>query len=812
MNESAATRTLSEEVRQAFERLELVPGDWGALFPLPLLYAAWHDRRLTEEEKSQLQDSIPVFTALATETPPDSEDCRDTFLKHLLFEGEAREREIQQLHNAVELLCWYLAKEFDDEPSQRLFEALDAHATDGSWLSAGDWLACREHLDKRIDFYLSLAKFDPLAIEQQVAEPDCENPPMPGVSRWISFIVLPLAQLTREYQGKSRDLSETMQEELNSELHRASSTLQEMLREDEWQHIFLTLTTCKSSYAEECFTTGTQFLASGLASRSFEQRQQILEDLSSVAKQAANRKRGIFSRFKNPWYDMQSVEEMVDQLRREIRRVRREFGQTLAAQAAPKVADAADESTATTGSSNDEVQTPSVIESPVEKAATVQIVVAQAPIADVPTESVPDVKALGEPLPASETTLKDGPDIVPLSAEERAQHGCPPNLPAKPATASQPMNETAATKPIWDLQVIKPESFTTTSWEECLADVAQINSQTLSDLLAKSLLFEEHRKVDEAVSIVPPETTLPKSLWVIGDLHCDLLAMVNAWRYIQQVSSDEGTAANVVFLGDFVDRGEHGFETLQYLCRLIRDFPGQIAVLPGNHDEFTWDEAGERFIVSVDPAETIEQFNSWVLEDDAQSTDREQFAKLAADFFARRPKALFLPDGTLIAHGGFPHADLIKKIESRADLSLPACQQDYVWLRLANAHRRLPARFSRGCEFGHENFTDFCQLASEKLQIPVSRMLRGHDHVAQRYQCYEDWPNPVITFNTMCRNIGEFGVDRFPLACIVRLFPSERVEIHRLPIDSREVEKAYLSRPQNDDEETKPAATVEASP
>lgn len=330
--------------------------------------------------------------------------------------------------------------------------------------------------------------------------------------------------------------------------------------------------------------------------------------------------------------------------------------------------------------------------------------------------------------------------------------------------------------------------------EQALREAGSISVAEVRELLERPLLFENFCAENESVAVVPPEA-VPRNLWFIGDLHCDLLALANAWDYIRS-QPGEGKP-HLLFLGDFVDRGVQAHETLLYLFRLIRDNPGQVAVLPGNHDEaYRWDEPTGRFVSSVEPAESTEALNALLGRDDAASRDRLEMGRLACRFFARRPRAVILPDGLLAAHGGFPHTDLLEKLNERADLSRNRlCLQDFVWLRLGDGPRKRPYRGERGSEFGYQDFSRFCQRAGEKLGLPARRLVRGHDHVLrpERYEAHPDWPCPILTINTMCRRLpDEALVTPVTRACVARHVPGQLPEVHPLPIDEVIVRAVYF--------------------
>lgn len=375
------------------------------------------------------------------------------------------------------------------------------------------------------------------------------------------------------------------------------------------------------------------------------------------------------------------------------------------------------------------------------------------------------------------------PPLPPAEAECATAATAPEVAPAAPSSENA--------EPV----IVRPTSFEGIGWSDVWAQAADIDPAQIEALLDQPLLFEAYCAEGERVCVVPADAPLPESLWFVGDLHGDLLAMANIWRYAQTHAAARGQAAHLVFLGDFIDRGQYGSECLALLFRMIRDNPGQIGMVIGNHDEAALHSPEkDRFRSSVLPSETVEQWNAAVERDDPQSRRQAQLGRLACQFFARRSCALFLPDGLLVAHGGFPHEDMLDGLQERADLSRRFCPQDFVWLRYGDAEFKYVYRGSKGCEFGYENFTAFCKVATGRLGIPVERLLRGHDHHSSRYQFALDGPNPIITLNAMCRKLAdESGSERYPNCCAARFVPGKLPEIHIIPVPGDEIAQAYYA-------------------
>ena len=167
--------------------------------------------------------------------------------------------------------------------------------------------------------------------------------------------------------------------------------------------------------------------------------------------------------------------------------------------------------------------------------------------------------------------------------------------------------------------------------------------------------------------------------------------------------------------------------------------------------------------------------------------------KLSVRLTAQAPRALFLPDGLLVAHGGFPLVDLHAALENSGDWNDPACLSDFVWARMhSKARRKLPNRFSHGSQFGYQDFADFCAL-SARLGRPVTHMVRGHDHVEERYAVYPAYSaHPVLTTVALSRRLPRerFGpYERAPT--LARVLPASLPQVYQLFIPAPTVRDVF---------------------
>jgi hypothetical protein len=302
------------------------------------------------------------------------------------------------------------------------------------------------------------------------------------------------------------------------------------------------------------------------------------------------------------------------------------------------------------------------------------------------------------------------------------------------------------------------------------------------------LMFDRDRAMpgDQAIKVGEFDDAAP--LWIIGDLHGDLLALEAALALIEKDAADtQLPPSRIVFLGDLFDDEGFGLELLLRVFELVLATRERICVLVGNHDEaLSYD--GVHFGSSVSPGDFADFLNAnlaheWI----------ERAGKLAVRFFAQAPHALFLPDGLLIAHAGFPLSDLHARLEETGDWNDPACLSDFTWTRAhPTARKKMPNRFSRGSQFGREDFDAFCELSS-RLGRPVTHMIRGHDHGEERFITYPAYKaHPMLTTVALSRRLPReaFGpFERVPT--LARYVPGALPQVYRLHVPAELVRSVF---------------------
>ena len=296
----------------------------------------------------------------------------------------------------------------------------------------------------------------------------------------------------------------------------------------------------------------------------------------------------------------------------------------------------------------------------------------------------------------------------------------------------------------------------------------------------RAMAYDQTIKIDEFDAVAP--------LWIIGDLHGDLLALEAGLALIAKDAADtQAHPPRIILLGDLFDDEGFGLELLLRVFELVLAAPERICVLVGNHDE-ALSYNGAHFASSVSPGDFADFLNAnlaheWI----------ERAGKLAVRFFAQAPHALFLPDGLLIAHAGFPLSDLHAKLEETGDWNDPACLSDFTWTRAhPTARKKMPNRFSRGSQFGREDFDAFSQV-SARMGRPVTHMVRGHDHGEDRFITYPAYKaHPMLTTVALARRLPResFGpFERVPT--LARYVPGSLPHLYRLHVPAELVNEIF---------------------
>ena len=89
-------------------------------------------------------------------------------------------------------------------------------------------------------------------------------------------------------------------------------------------------------------------------------------------------------------------------------------------------------------------------------------------------------------------------------------------------------------------------------------------------------------KVQELLIQEPTVLKLSAPIAVVGDIHGQFYDLLEMFRI-----SGKPPGTSYLFLGDYVDRGNHSIEVITLLCLLKLKYPRRIYMIRGNHETRT---------------------------------------------------------------------------------------------------------------------------------------------------------------------------------------------------------------------------------
>lgn len=198
---------------------------------------------------------------------------------------------------------------------------------------------------------------------------------------------------------------------------------------------------------------------------------------------------------------------------------------------------------------------------------------------------------------------------------------------------------------------------------------------------------------------------IPDNTYVVGDLHGNIFDLLRIFQVIKIINSP-----NILFLGDYVDRGEYSIEVMVLLFALTVKFPRNIFLIRGNH-EFEEINAAYGFKDQV-----MTDYNSldlWNRFNDA---------------FSYMPLAAVIGDHTFCVHGGL--SEFLHTFDDLDEIKRPVFDTnnvivcDITWSDPTTQPVMFaPSSRNLGSYFGEIALKKFLQ--DNKL----SRLIRAHQYV-----------------------------------------------------------------------------------
>ncbi len=211
---------------------------------------------------------------------------------------------------------------------------------------------------------------------------------------------------------------------------------------------------------------------------------------------------------------------------------------------------------------------------------------------------------------------------------------------------------------------------------------------------------------------------------VVGDLHGDYKSLNSLLDFVD--SSVDG----LIFLGDYADRGQFGFEVVRKLDILAKDNSGSVFLLKGNHEDY--DKDGYPRFWPCNLCEEVEKkIGSW------QRYYKDEFLK----FLGMLHLAVVFEGWLLFVHGG-----VSSKIDSLNRLLDPSreVERDVLWSDPSEeeGERSNITRGGAGVLFGADITRKVCN------NIGVKAIIRGHQPRKARNAPVYEHDGKIITINS----------------------------------------------------------------
>jgi len=264
-------------------------------------------------------------------------------------------------------------------------------------------------------------------------------------------------------------------------------------------------------------------------------------------------------------------------------------------------------------------------------------------------------------------------------------------------------------------------------------------------IINKVVDVEKTRKHQNMICMVEDE----KELYVAGDVHADLVSLTQIFK--KTGFYDDYRNIDLLFLGDYVDRGKNRLNVINLLMNLEFLLPENIWLLKGNHELYFRDNKG--IIKSpMQGSENLSYFftflNMLSNHEEYKSSFPKHFIESYAEYFDNLPIVGLLNFNEvkiMAVHGGLPRADLhVNNYYEDTSLNkyLDKENKDFIGMTMPNSllwsdpYDKNPAGFRNTSnsrfQFNKEHFISFSK------QYGIDLLLRAHEAQNDGYKTYYD--------------------------------------------------------------------------
>lgn len=245
---------------------------------------------------------------------------------------------------------------------------------------------------------------------------------------------------------------------------------------------------------------------------------------------------------------------------------------------------------------------------------------------------------------------------------------------------------------------------------------------------------------------------------IVGDVHGDFLTVCVILHQLQ-LALDSGEIEQVVFLGDYIDRGTRSAATLNAVVCFYLKNPSKVTLLKGNHE--TVRQYTAQFVLkqgrclNYSLADEEPQFM-------AMAKNEDGCPELLSEFFSVLPIGAVINKSTLAVHGGVPHTDRWQCISDMYQLKEKRLYAGYdVWAAIEGiiwsdydpqakintpGERGIPGDYRIDSRYSDETakvFLDYLNETHKDSELALKYLVRGHQCNFGTFYQFE--PNPTVT-------------------------------------------------------------------
>ena len=241
------------------------------------------------------------------------------------------------------------------------------------------------------------------------------------------------------------------------------------------------------------------------------------------------------------------------------------------------------------------------------------------------------------------------------------------------------------------------------------------------------------------------EISEEEAFWIIGDVRGDVLALETVLAFIDEATG-RGRSPQIVFLGDLAAGTLGDAACLAIALERFAAAPSRTIFIAGDRElaltlenEKATDDRKPRGLADMPVA-------------DALQNSLRNLARAFSELVEKIPVAAICPDGMLLAHSALPRESILAAIENAQTLeSQPNVLRAFAFDRLHPREPQvIPSAISGEVSAKPEDFAKSLQSLNRVFEIPVVRMVRGHDAAPEGHRWFRNYGDGVLlTITTM---------------------------------------------------------------